>query len=43
MTPLLIVIAVLVVIVLGVSGFGKSWGKAIGDAWSGSPRGPFSD
>ena len=42
MTPLLIVGAVLVLIALGVGGFGKSFGKAIGDAWSGRPPGPFA-
>jgi hypothetical protein len=35
MTPVLIVLAVLVVIVPGVGGLAKSWGKAIGGAWSG--------
>ncbi len=38
MTPFLIVIVVLVLIALGVGGFGTSWGRAIGDAWSGRPR-----
>ena len=42
MTPLLIVGAVLVLIALGAGGFGKGWGKAIGDAWSGRKGGPFS-
>jgi hypothetical protein len=41
MTSLLILGAVLVLIALGVGGFGKSWGKTIGDAWSGRPRGPL--
>jgi hypothetical protein len=43
MTPFLIVLVVLVLITVGIGESGKSWGKAIGDAWSGRSRGPFSD
>ena len=43
MTALLIVATVLVLIALAVGGFGKGWGKAIGDAFSGRPLGPFQD